>query len=176
MRDTVLRAVSAYADALAPVPLPNQPFAASANNALYVGTASSIRRDNHIDVKSDLRLSDTGNLSLTYSHGRPYQLSPSIYLDGAQTRQIYSERATASYVTGGPSWTSETRYGYNGNDVDNRFPGFGPQLDAAIRRRSSRLDAVSDGSQRIWAGERFPEIQPCRWKVPRGAWEKSPSI
>src|SRR5262249_15155656 len=89
--DTVLPAVPAYADAFAPVPLPNQPFAANASNALYVGTASSIRRDNHIDVKSDIRFTDTGNLSLTYSHGRPYQLSPSIYLDGAQTRQIYSE-------------------------------------------------------------------------------------
>ena len=130
MRDTVLRAVPAYADALAPVPLPNQPFAANANNALFVGTGSSVRRDNHIDVKSDLRLTDTGNLSLTYSRGRPFQLSPSIYINGAQTRQIYSERATASYVTGGPSWTSETRYGYNGNDVENIFPGYRPQLDA----------------------------------------------
>src|SRR5439155_10891677 len=50
MRATLLRAQPVFADALAPIPLPNQPFAANANAALYVGTGSAIRRDNHVDV------------------------------------------------------------------------------------------------------------------------------
>ena len=131
MRDTVLRAQPVFADAFAPVPLPNQPFSPTANSALYVGVASSIRRDNHVDLKGDVRITDSSNLSLTFSHGRPFQLSPSLYIGGAQNRQIYSDRATASYVTGGATWTSETRFGYNRNDVDNTYPSFGPQLDAA---------------------------------------------
>ena len=131
MRATVLKAQSVYADALAPVPLPNQPYAANANAALYVGTGSAIRQDNHLDLKGDVRIGQTSNLSLTYSHGRPYRLVPNIYENGQQTQHISTERGTISYVAGGPSWTSETRYGYNGNDVENRYPGYGPQLDAA---------------------------------------------
>ncbi len=132
MRDMVLRAVPAYADAMAPVPLPNQPHNPTANNALYVGTGVSIRRDNHLDVKGDFRLGNTSNLSLTYSRGRPYRLIPSIYVNNEQDNQVFSERGTASYVTGGASWTSETRFGYNSNDAHNVNRSFNnPILDAA---------------------------------------------
>jgi len=130
MRDTVLRAQPVYADAFAPVPLPNQPHNPTANSALYVGTGRSVRRDNHVDLKSDLRVTDASNLSLTYSRGRPYQLSPSIYTDGPQDRQIYTERGTVSYVTGRARWTSEARFGYNMNDSMNLFPLRPPQVDA----------------------------------------------
>jgi hypothetical protein len=132
MRDTVLRAVPAYADALAPVPLPNQPHDPLANNALFVGTGSSKRRDNHLDLKGDVRITDTSNLSLTYSRGRPYRLTPSMYTDNQQVNVVQGERATASYVTGGATWTSETRYGYNSNDSHNINGTFeNPILDAA---------------------------------------------
>lgn len=132
MRDTVLRAVPAYADALAPVPLPNQPHDPAANNALYVGTGRSIRRDNHADLKGDIRLTDTSNLSITYSRGRPYRLIPTIYTGNEQDNQIVTERGTVSYVSGGASWTSETRFGLNMNDAHNVNRSFTePILDAA---------------------------------------------
>ena len=132
MRDTVLAAVPAYASALAPVPLPNQPHNPTANSALFVGTGRSVRRDNHVDAKGDVRITDTSNLSLTYSRGRPYRLTPSIYTDNQQVNVVQGERATASYVTGGATWTSETRYGYNSNDSHNINGTFAnPILDAA---------------------------------------------
>jgi len=132
MRDTVLRAQPVYADALAPVPLPNQPHNPTANSALYVGVGTSIRRDNHMDIKGDLRPTDSSNLSITYSRGRPYRLIPSIYAGNEQTNNIVTERGTVSYVTGGASWTSETRYGYNMNDSHNVNLSFTtPRLDAA---------------------------------------------
>lgn len=132
MRETVLRAVPAYKDALDPVPLPNQPYSATANAALYVGTDRSIRRDNHADVKGDIRIRETSTLSLTYSRGRPYRLIPSLYVNNAQDNDVIAERGTVSYVTGGSSWTSETRFGYNMNDAHNVNRSFNiPQLDAA---------------------------------------------
>ena len=131
IRNMILQAQPIYADALAPVPLPNQPFAANATSAVYSATGAARRRDNHADVKGDFRLKDNSNLSLTYSRGRPYQLVPAIYIDGEQTKNITTERGTASYVIGGASWTSETRYGYTMNDALNVYPSFGPQLDAA---------------------------------------------
>src|SRR5439155_6869260 len=118
--------------ALAPVPLPNQPFSRDANSALYVGTDHSVHRDNHIDLKGDVRITDSSNLSLTYSHGRPYRLIPSPYINNAQYNNVYSERGTAAYVTGGATWTSETRFGYNSNDSHNSNFSFDiPILDAA---------------------------------------------
>jgi hypothetical protein len=131
IRSMILQAQPIYADALAPVPLPNQPFAENATSAVYSATGAAVRRDNHADVKADFRLKDNSNLSLTYSRGRPYQLVPAIYVNGQQTKNITTERGTASYVMGGASWTSESRYGYTMNDALNVYPGFGPQLDAA---------------------------------------------
>lgn len=132
MRDTVLRAQPSFADALAPVPLPNQPHNLAANNALFVGTGRSIRRDNHVDAKSDVRITDTSNLSLTYSRGRPYRLTPTIYAGNEQENRVWTERGTVSYVRGGASWTSETRFGYNMNDSHNVNMSFTkPVLDAA---------------------------------------------
>ena len=120
MRDSAIRAVPAYAEPLKYVPLPNQPHNPSANSALFVAAASSRRRDNHVDIKGDLRLTAASNLALTYSRGRPFRLQPRLFLNSSNDEdlQIYSERGTVSYVTGGSSWTSETRYGFNMNDVD----------------------------------------------------------
>jgi outer membrane receptor protein involved in Fe transport len=130
-RDSVLKAVPAYANTLAVVPLPNQPFAAGAATGLFNDVFPAERRDNHIDLKSDIRTTDNSNLSLTYSHGRPYRLVPAAYIDGQQNAYIFTERATASYVTGGATWTSETRYGYNQNDADTSYPNRPAILDAA---------------------------------------------
>ena len=65
MRDSAIRAVPAYAEPLKYVPLPNQPHNPSANSALFVAAASSRRRDNHVDIKGDLRLTAASNLALT---------------------------------------------------------------------------------------------------------------
>jgi hypothetical protein len=116
-RNQVLTAQPIYASTFALVPLPNQPFAANATTGLYDQIASAIKRDNHFDVKGDIRITDSSNLSLTYTHARPFGETPSGYIGNDNLQYAYTDRGTASYVIGGANWTSETRFGYNNNDA-----------------------------------------------------------
>ncbi len=143
-RDMVLQAQPSYANALALVPLPNLPFATGAAAGLFDGTATGIRRDNHIDLKSDIRVNDNSNLSLTYSHGRPFRLVPSAYINNNAEQYSFGERGTAAYTTGGATWTSETRYGYNSNNAHTQDLAFknplpGPPEEFLQGRRLGRL-------------------------------------
>jgi outer membrane receptor protein involved in Fe transport len=117
-RQTVLTAVPAYSHVMEGVPLPNQAFAAGSETALYIGAGQQRNSDNHFDAKSDIHLTDTSNLSFSYTHGRPYQTTPRIFSNDPQVYHGYIDRGTANYITGGPSWTSETRFGYNLNDLN----------------------------------------------------------
>ena len=118
-RDQLISMIPAYATPLKIVPLPNQSYAPGADTALYIGAGSQVANDNHVDVKGDIRVTNTSNLSLTYTHGRPDLTTPRIFLDHSndQVYHGYTERGTASYVIGAASWTSETRFGYNLNDM-----------------------------------------------------------
>jgi len=118
-RQQITAAVPAYSVPLQVTPLPNQPFAANADAALYIIGRSQTATDDHADVKGDIRVSANSNLALTYSRGRPDLTTPRIFTDGSndQTYLGYTERGTASYVVGGAAWTSETRFGYNLNDM-----------------------------------------------------------
>jgi outer membrane receptor protein involved in Fe transport len=119
-RDTILRAVPSYRTTLQVLPLPNQPHDPQANTGLFIGVGKDARRDNHLDLKGDLRLTNNSNFALTYTRGRPFAelagISSFVNPEWGQFLTVKSERGTVSYVTGGPSWTSETRYGYNQND------------------------------------------------------------
>ncbi|MFL6414210.1 MAG: TonB-dependent receptor domain-containing protein [Bryobacteraceae bacterium] len=117
-RQTLLTAVPAYGHALEGVPLPNQPFASGADLGLYIGSGQQRNTDDHFDGKGDIHLTSNSNLSLSYTHGRPYQSTPRIFSNNPQIFHGFIERGTANYITGGPSWTSETRFGYNLNDMD----------------------------------------------------------
>ena len=119
-RDTLIAAVPAYAKPLEIVPLPNQSYAPGVDTALYLTAGAQTAHDNHVDVKGDIRLTNTSSIALTYTHGRPGFVTPRIFLNHSndQVYHGFTERGTASYVTGGASWTSETRFGYNLNDMD----------------------------------------------------------
>lgn len=119
-RQQLMTAVPVYAKPLEVVPLPNQGYAPGADTALYITGRSQTAHDNHADVKSDIRLTNSSNLALTYSHGRPDLTTPRIFLNNSNDRVYhgYTERGTVSFVTGRAAWTSETRFGYNLNDMD----------------------------------------------------------
>ena len=118
-RDQLITAIPAYATPLKVLPLPNQSYAPTDDAALYIGAGSQTANDNHVDVKGDIRVTNNSNLSLTYTHGRPDLTTPRIFLDHSndQVYHGYTERGTASYVIGASTWTSETRFGYNLNDM-----------------------------------------------------------
>ena len=150
-RQTLLSAVPSYSHELEGVPLPNQTFAPGSDLALFIGSGQQTDNDNHIDVKTDIHVTDTSNLSLTYTHGRPTQVTPRFYTNDPQNFHGYIERGTANYITGGPAWTSETRFGYNLNDMD--------RTDAYF------LDGIPD---QIPYGGRSPQLSYNGFSTPGG--------
>jgi hypothetical protein len=131
LRDEAIRANPSYKLYLDFIPLPNQPVSATADTGLYINPTSSTRNDNHADLKSDFRLGNASNLTLSYTRGRPNQLLPRHYLNGSNDRtfRIWDERGTVSYTTGGASWTSETRFGYHLTDMHREDAFFFEQFD-----------------------------------------------
>ena len=83
-RQQIVTAVPAYAVPLQVTPLPNQSYSPAADTALYIAGRAQTATDNHVDVKGDIRLTDTSNFALTYSHGRPDLTTPRIFINGAQ--------------------------------------------------------------------------------------------
>jgi outer membrane receptor protein involved in Fe transport len=118
-RDQAIAAQPQYKTFFDLIYLPNQPYAAGADTARYLGSGSERRHDNHAVLKSDIRVGANGNLAVTYTRGRPFYETPQgrVMKVNDQTFQGWQERGTISYVTGGTRWTSETRYGYNYNDT-----------------------------------------------------------
>jgi hypothetical protein len=118
-REEALRAQPVYKVFLDSLYLPNQPHAADADSARFVGAATQKRHENHVTAKGDIRLTNMSNLSLTYSRGRPFRLSPEGRIQPVNARSWtgISERGQATFFTGGTSWSSETRFGYNYNDI-----------------------------------------------------------
>ncbi|HXJ38691.1 MAG TPA: carboxypeptidase regulatory-like domain-containing protein [Bryobacteraceae bacterium] len=119
IRDQLLAALPAYNLALSSIPLPNQPLAAGATSGTFLSAKTAKKSDNHVDVKGDLMVGAASRVALSYTRGRPFFQNPSIFLNAANDR-VYNnvvERGTASYTTGGASWTSESRFGYGISDV-----------------------------------------------------------
>lgn len=125
LRNDMLAGTPSYKLLLDFVPLPTEPYSATADVGLYRSARSSQRSDNHADVRTDIRVGQMSSIALSYSRGRPYQLVPRSYIDGSNDRdfRVWSERGTAGFTTGGASWTSESRFGYNLADT-GRFDRF----------------------------------------------------
>jgi hypothetical protein len=131
LRNEALAVTPSYKLYLDYIPLPNQPVGPNDDTGLYINPTTSRRDDDHADIKGDIRIGNTGNLSLTYSRGRPNQLQPRHYINGANDRvfRIWDERGTASYITSGARWTSESRFGYHLTDMQREDAFFFQQLD-----------------------------------------------
>ena len=118
-REEILRALpfpemKALLDIL---PEPNTPI--NDDIGRFEGIRNSISRDNHWLAKADARLTPYSSMAVTYTRGRPFGLDPRYYLDGANDRtyNYIQDRVSASFTTGRASWMSETRFGWNYNDM-----------------------------------------------------------
>ncbi len=129
-RQAMIAAVPEYSMVLDVSPLPNQPYPAGARTGFHIGAGSYRASDNHGVVKGDIRVGNASNLALSYSRMSPVSLEPRIELNGANDRKYsgIQHRSTANFITGGAAWTSETRFGYNVNDMD-RLDLFFEQMD-----------------------------------------------
>lgn len=158
LRAEMIRANPAFKRSLDTIPLPNQAYSATADVGFFQDARTARAHDNHIVTKGDIRLSDYSNLALTWTHGRPYRLEPMYYINNDTEFRGFQERGTASFVTGRASWTAESRFGYNLQDLET-FDGFlaqkGPgteksQYGLRIPAISSSLGFTTASSQ-IWS-------------------------
>jgi len=126
LRARLLAAQPSYKLALDSLPLPNQAHSPTANTGQYQDVHPSTAHDNHAVLKLDVKLFGTSNLGVTYTRGRPFRQTPRVSPVNPRTFQGMQERVTGSFTMGGTSWTTETRFGYNFNDIDriDRFWDF----------------------------------------------------
>src|SRR6266849_3058389 len=144
-----------YKAALDATPLPTEPHAATADVGFYQAARPARAYDHHAVIKGDIRVNSNSNLALTYTRGRPYRDEPMIYTSNNTEFHGWQERGKLSFVTGGPRWNSETRFGYNLQDLEtfDAFLGKGVAEDTLYGRRyasiSSNLGFSTPASQ-IW--------------------------
>jgi len=118
LRGELLRAQPTYRPAVESLPLPNTPHAADADIGFYQDARRATSRDNHAVIKGDFRITNSSNLALTYTRGRPFRREPFLPVDNDTVFNGWQERGTASFVMGGASWSSESRFGYNLQDLE----------------------------------------------------------
>ena len=135
LRDDMLRATPSYALLLNFLPLPTEPHAATADVGLFKAARTSERNDDHVDLKTDMRLRSSSQLVVSYSRGHPYQLVPRHYLNQSNDREffVHDDRGTLGFTTAGSQWTSETRFGYHRSDMAREDRFFFTQFDPANR-------------------------------------------
>ena len=118
-RDEILRALPFPETKLMMdvLPQPNVPI--NSDIGTFEGIRNATSRENHFVLKGDARLTSMSNLAVTYTRMRPFGLDPSYYLAGQNDRTFnyIQDRITASFTTGGASWMSESRFGWNFNDM-----------------------------------------------------------
>lgn len=142
------------------LPLPNVPRDQYVGQ--FEGAGSRSARENHFVTKGDLQISDSSNLSVTYTRRRPRFTLPSANINGSNDRTYFnqSDRITAQYVMASATWTSETRFGFNRASqqrLDEFFLAQDPNQSESITwgRRIPRLAIQGDGfgtvnSAEVW--------------------------
>jgi len=144
LRAQMLAAVPTFRTILNIFPLPTLPVSATADSGRFEGVGSIKAWDNHAVVKADVRITDRTSAAFTYTRGRPYRYVAS-FTSNAQDWQGYQERGTANFTTSGAGWTSETRFGYNFNEVDRNQAYWFTALDP-------------DRPESSYGGRRYPTV------------------
>ncbi|MGI9167614.1 MAG: carboxypeptidase regulatory-like domain-containing protein, partial [Pyrinomonadaceae bacterium] len=115
-RASAIAAVPAYKAFFDAFPLPTQPYAVGAQTSAFIGTTPVTANDNHFVIRGDYNVNDTNRISSRYTRGRPDSLSflstvyPFLFTG-------LDDTFTTSYFRTGASYSSETRFGFNRNDV-----------------------------------------------------------
>jgi len=154
LRDAMVAAVPDYKTYLDYVcPLPNQPYNPAASVALFIGPMPHIYGENHFDVRGDTFLIGNNNLSVSYSRSRPYE--DTFRLLDPYRRDGKQDRVNASYVMARPTWTSESRFGYN-------YASW-LRVDDLVMQRDPK-----NTNEKILAGRRIPTIEGLNFFAPDG--------
>ncbi|MGH9661717.1 MAG: TonB-dependent receptor, partial [Bryobacteraceae bacterium] len=127
----------------------------------FEGIRNATSKENHVVVKGDYRVTSLSNLAVNYTRMRPFGLDPNYNPANDRTYEYVQDRISASYTLGRPTWTSETRFGYNYSDMarlDQYFllkgPGNKPEVapwDRSLPRISiSGPSGFGVGGAEIW--------------------------
>ena len=140
------------------------------------------RRENHVIARADYRVTETSNLSFTYTRNRPFGLDPRYNLNGANDREYtyVQDRYNLQYTKTGVTWVSETRFGSNYADMerlDNIFtlidPDKGETIDWQDRIPRFRLRNVGGtltlGSGEVWLMEGTTTTFDQKFTLNRGS-------
>jgi hypothetical protein len=101
---------------LDPYPLPNQPYATDALLGGFIGTGRKKATDDHFNSRLSVNLAG-GSLSTIITLAHPYLATPNAQPDNLRTYESTTRRIATTYVVGRGTWTAETRFGYNKNEL-----------------------------------------------------------
>ena len=101
---------------LEPYPLPNQPYAPGALLGGFLGTGRKRATDDHFNSRLSLNVAG-GSLSTIITLAHPYLATPNAQPDNLRTYESTTRRIATTYVVGRGTWTAETRFGYNKNEL-----------------------------------------------------------
>jgi hypothetical protein len=116
-RARAIAAVPAYKPFFDLFPLPTAASAPGAINAFFVTNASNPGRDNHAVTRVDYHIKDNLIMSARYTRGRPNVETPRVATLNPQTYSGVTESGTLNFIYSRTSWTNETRFGVNHNEV-----------------------------------------------------------
>ena len=117
LRALTIQAIPASKPLFALYPVPTVTPAAGADIGFYQGVGASLASDNHGIARWDWNLSSTNLLNVRYTAGRPDRLSPRVVLANSQTQTGISDNIAGTFTHVTPHWSSETRFGFNKDDL-----------------------------------------------------------
>ena len=116
-RGASARQTKVYDKMFSVYPLPNQPYAPNANTGAWVGAGTAQGKDDHAIVRGDFNITSATILTTRYTRARPFRLTPSVIAANNRTWDGTVEQGNANVTHARPTWTSETRFGFNYNRV-----------------------------------------------------------
>ncbi len=112
-----IAAVPAYKPFFDLFPLPTAASTPGAINAFFVTNAANPGKDNHAVTRVDYNINDNMIMSARYTRGRPFVENPRVAVANPQTFNGLTESGTLNLIYSRPTWTNETRFGVNHNEV-----------------------------------------------------------
>ena len=116
-RARVGAATSIYNKIFSVYPLPNQPYAATAITGTWIGAGTEQGNDDHAIIRGDYNITGSTILTARYTRARPFRLTPNVVPVNARTWEGTVEQGNMNVIHARPTWTFETRFGVNYDQV-----------------------------------------------------------